>query len=136
MNFIRINLLFVFCLALISCANQPSKKSEEPAPYSAQGWGGTTCEQLIHDITPKNVGFNQAVENIKAYQAWVSGFVSGVNFATLDTYDVSGSTDPEESFKWLKQYCDDQPQITVPEAMHELLKIWKNEGKVITKIPN
>ena len=116
---------------MISCAGNQVKQDNEVSPYSAQGWGGTTCEQLIEDITPKKVGFDQAVNNIKAYQAWLSGFISGVNYASEEVYDVSGATDPEESFVWLKEYCEQNQETTVPQAIHVLLNQWEQEGKLI-----
>ena len=133
MHTIKSSLIIISSLFIFACASTQTKQEETVQPYSAQGWGGTTCEQLIHDITPKKVGFNQAVQNIKAYQAWVSGFISGVNYASNDAYDVSGSTDPEESFIWLKEYCDEHHETAVPEALHELLEIWEKEGKVIAE---
>lgn len=131
MNIIKFNTVLIASLFVISCASNPSKNNTEVSPYSAQGWGGTTCQQLLDDITPKKVGFEQAVSNIKAYQAWVSGFVSGVNYSNKDSYDVSGKTEPEESFIWIKEYCDQHHQTTVPQALHILLDTWEKEGKII-----
>ena len=118
-------------LFVISCAGNQLKEINEVSPYSAQGWGGTSCQQLIDDITPKEVGFQQAVNNVKAYQAWLSGFISGVNYAEENIYDISGATDPEESFIWLKEYCDQHHETTVPQALHILLNQWEKEGKLI-----
>ncbi|MEM1003517.1 MAG: hypothetical protein AAGH46_12800 [Bacteroidota bacterium] len=133
MQFVKIIGLNCFCFVMFSCASLQTNDPQEISPYSAQGWGGTSCNQLINDITPINVGFDQAVQNIKAYQAWVSGFISGVNYASTDAYDISGATDPEESFIWLKEYCEQQPNAAVPEALHKLLEIWEKEGKIITE---
>lgn len=101
----------------------------EVTPFSAQGWGGTTCKELIHDITPQNVGFNVAVQNIHLYQSWASGFVSGVNYENKNAYDVSGGTPPEDTFAWLKNYCSKNMQTAIPIALHELLISWEQEGK-------
>ncbi|MFK7795273.1 MAG: hypothetical protein AB8B89_07995 [Gammaproteobacteria bacterium] len=131
----RSNHTFIFFLCLIAsgCATTQTKQadSNEVSPFSAQGWGGATCEDLIHDITPKNVGFQQAVENIRLYQSWASGFVSGVNYSDSDVYDVSGATTPEDTFIWLKNYCEDNSETVIPIALHELLGIWKQEGKTL-----
>ena len=133
MQFLKSLCLATLCFFALSCASTQTKQHQQVLPYNAQGWGGTSCEQLINDITPKNVGFDQAVQNIKAYQAWVSGFVSGVNYASVNAYDVSGSTDPEESFMWLKEYCDAHRDTPVPQALHKLLEIWEKEGKVVAE---
>ena len=133
MQTIKLISCLIAALILLGCATQQTKENQELTPFSAQGWGGTTCKELIHDITPKNVGFNQAVDNIRLYQSWASGFVSGVNYESKDAYDVSGDTSPDETFAWLKDYCNDHLETAVPIALHELLEIWKSEGKVLTK---
>ena len=98
--------IFVLLITFLAngCALMQTKQADTKAvtPFSAQGWGGATCGDLTHDITPKNVGFQQAVQNIRLYQSWASGFISGVNYADADIYDVSGSTTPEDTFIWLK----------------------------------
>ena len=124
--------LLVILLAT-GCASTQTKTndaSDNTAPFSAQGWGGTTCKELIHDIIPSNVGFQQAVQNIRLYQSWASGFVSGVNYQDSHVYDVSGGTSPEDTFVWLKEYCTNNEEVAIPLALHELLATWKKEGKV------
>ncbi len=129
------SLIFLAGLIVSGCASTQTKQADtnEVTPFSAQGWGGTTCTELIHDITPKNVGFQQAVQNIRLYQSWASGFVSGVNYSDSDIYDVSGATTPEDIFVWLKDYCSENPDIAIPLALHELLIIWEKEGKTQAK---
>ncbi len=127
-------ILVVFhCLFLVACASNQPKQGTPLAPFSAQGWGGTTCKELIHDITPKNVGFEQAVQNIHLYQSWASGFVSGVNYSDSEVYDVSGESTPEDTFAWLNEYCGENPDVAIPIALHELITIWEQEGKVLSK---
>ena len=113
------------------CATTGSKKDTEIPPFSAQGWGGAPCKELIHDITPSNVGFHQAVANIRLYQSWASGFVSGINYQDKNVYDISGGSTPEEIFAWLKNYCTEHQDIPIPIALHELQQVWKQEGKVL-----
>jgi hypothetical protein len=132
--------IYFLCLLLLSlfasgCAGIQSKsvKSNDPSPFSAQGWGGAVCTDLNHDIIPENVGFQHAVQNIRLYQSWASGFVSGVNYADNDVYDVSGATTPEEIFIWLKDYCAEHVDVAIPVALHELLKVWESEGKTLIK---
>jgi len=125
--------LVVATLLFAGCATTETKKDTDVAPFSAQGWGGATCKELIHDITPSNVGFQQAVENIRLYQSWASGFVSGVNYSDNDVYDVSGATSPEETFAWLKDYCSENLSTAIPVVLHELILNWQQEGKVQVK---
>ena len=121
------------CLTLGACDSNQPKEDAPLAPFSAQGWGGTTCKEMTHDITPKNVGFDRAVQNIHLYQSWASGFVSGVNYSDNTVYDVSGATTPEDTFAWLNDYCTEHPDVAIPIALDELISIWEQEGKVLTK---
>lgn len=125
--------IIVATVLFTGCATTETKKDTSVTPFSAQGWGGTTCKELIHDITPSNVGFQQAVEHIRLYQSWASGFVSGVNYSDNDVYDVSGATSPEETFAWLKEYCSESPDTAIPVALHELILDWQQQGKVQVK---
>lgn len=125
--------LVVVTLLFAGCATTETKKDTDVTPFSAQGWGGATCKELIHDITPSNVGFQQAVEHIRLYQSWASGFVSGVNYSDNDIYDVSGATSPEETFAWLKDYCSENSDTAIPVALHELILNWQQQGKVQVK---
>ena len=54
--------LLILCafLLTIGCASNQPKTANELTPFSAQGWGGTTCEELIHDISPKKVGIQSS----------------------------------------------------------------------------
>jgi len=133
MRYFNHTFILIFSLIAGGCATTQIKQTEtnEVVPFSAQGWGGTTCKELIHDITPKNVGFQQAVQNIRLYQSWASGFVSGVNYSDSSAYDVSGATTPEDTFIWLKDYCADNLETAIPIALHELLGIWEQEGKIL-----
>lgn len=125
--------LLVVIVLFAGCATTDTKKDTDVAPFSAQGWGGATCKELVHDITPANVGFQQAVENIRLYQSWASGFVSGVNYSDNDVYDISGATSPEDTFAWLKAYCEQNVEAAIPIALHELLLTWRQEGKSQSK---
>lgn len=92
--------------------------------YYAQGWGATTCEQLSIDLSSPQLSSEQALANRYLYQAWISGFVSGVNYADIDVYDVSGDTNAESTLEWIEHYCQQSPQNSVPNALHELMREW------------
>lgn len=130
---LQITILTIWVAANISgCANLPSKQTQAMTPFSAQGWGGTVCSEMLRDIDPANGG-KKAGQNIGLYQSWISGFVSGVNYARSDIYDISGATSPNESFDWIKQYCLRHPDHPIPVALHELISHWEREGKILTK---
>jgi len=135
MRYLNYTSLLLISLLASGCATLQGKPTEsnEVTSFSAQGWGGTICKDLNHDILPINVGFPQAVQNIRLYQSWASGFVSGANYADSDVYDVSGTTTPEDTFVWLKSYCEQNPNTAIPIALHKLIGIWHSEGKTIVK---
>lgn len=119
-------------LVVYGCANLQQKQSGDVSPFSAQGWGGTTCNEMLHDIHPATGG-KQAGQNTGLYQSWISGFVSGVNYARNDVYDISGATSPTESFEWVKNYCLQNPIDPFPVALHKLIQHWQAEGKILTR---
>ena len=119
-------------VTLHGCANLQPKTSGDIGAFSAQGWGGTTCNEMLHDIHTATAG-ERAGQNIGLYQSWVSGFISGVNYTRNDVYDVSGATGPTESFEWIKNYCLQNPVDPLPLALHKLIQHWQNEGKVLTQ---
>ncbi len=128
----RLIFAVLFTTFLFGCANIKQKASNNISSHSAQGWGGTTCGEMLHDIDPANGG-TKAGQNIGLYQSWISGFISGVNYSRNDIYDVSGDTSPNDSFDWVKNYCIQNPTTPVPLALHELILKWKKEGKVLSK---
>lgn len=127
----KFKIIFVIGSSLIvfACANLQQKQSNEVSPFSAQGWGGTSCNEMLHDIHPATGG-KHAGQNIALYQSWISGFVSGVNYARDDVYDVSGATSPDDSFEWVKNYCLQNPIDPFPVALHKLIQHWQAEGKI------
>ena len=132
MRFLKYIAIISIIANIFGCANLQSKQTEEVAPFSAQGWGGTICREMMHDINPANGG-KKAGQNIGLYQSWISGFISGINYARSDVYDISGATDPTESFDWVKQYCVQHPDHPIPMALHALISQWEQEGKILTK---
>ena len=124
--------LSVFIVVLLSgCASIPTHQANKLKPFSAQGWGGTTCAEMLSDIDPNNSNKDIAGLNIGLYQSWISGFISGTNYAESEIYDVSGNSTPEQSFAWIQNYCIENPEVAVPLAMHELILAWQQENIVL-----
>ena len=86
---------------------------------------GSEARRIIY------IRLEEAGLNIGLYQSWISGFISGANYAQNDVYDISGDTQPTESFEWVKQYCLQFPIDPVPLALHKLIEAWEREGKII-----
>ena len=132
MRICRIIVLILPVLTLFACASMQTRSPETIAPFSAQGWGGANCADLLHDTNPA-IGGEKAGLNTGLYQSWISGFVSGVNYSNQKVLDISGDTGPNVSFDWIKSYCLRNPDSTIPEAMHRLILQWYTEGK---SVPN
>jgi hypothetical protein len=103
----------------------------QPAAFSAQGWGGTICQEMLKDIHPTNKSVEAAAANVSLYQSWISGFISGANYAFNEVYDLSGEANPNDSFEWIKQYCLQYPIDPIPLALHKLIQEWQQTGKII-----
>lgn len=139
----RHRLLFssIFVIALNGCATlqpslneKPIETKTQPTPFSAQGWGGTICQEMLQDIHPTNKTPEEAGLNIGLYQSWISGFISGANYAQNDVYDLSGDASPTDSFEWIKQYCLQYPIDPIPLALHKLIEEWEQAGKIIYEV--
>ena len=132
MRSLKINSTLLLAAALCGCANLQPKPPQEVSAFSAQGWGGTTCNEMLHDIHTATAG-ERAAQNVGLYQSWLSGFISGVNYSRDDVYDVSGATNPTDSYEWVKNYCLQNPIDPLPVAVHQLIQHWQTNGKVLTE---
>ena len=128
---------------LNACASAPTIKPSATdnadsktavASYYAQGWGATTCEQLSLDLSSQQLSSEQALANRTLYQAWISGFVSGVNYADFDISDISGDTDAQHTLEWIEHYCQRSPHYSVPHAFHQLMQYWLSTGKTVQQV--
>lgn len=133
----RLLLLFA-AITLNGCAvlqltpdQAPDTGIKQPTPFSAQGWGGTICQEMLQDIHSSNKTAEEAALNINLYQSWISGFITGANYALTDVYDISGDTSPNDSFEWIKQYCLQYPIDPIPLALHKLIQEWEQAGKIM-----
>ena len=121
----------VLVLALNACATTVTQDAQHSHSYRAQGWGATSCQQLNDDLSDTALSRKQSAANMHLYQSWLSGFISGVNYAHDDVYDVSGNSAVEDVLAWLKDYCADQPEQNVPVALHELIQECQRLGKTL-----
>jgi hypothetical protein len=61
--------------------------------------------------------------NSLAYQAWIAGFLSGVNHITtidLPTVDIFDNIDTQGIYAWVDNYCGANPLNTIGEAADAL----------------
>jgi hypothetical protein len=94
-------------ISIVLMANQASAKK-----YYL-GAGGVSCGAWLE--TRKN---GDDVETFQL-QAWVQGFVSGVNATSQN--DFLAAPDAEAIFAWLDNYCRQHPLEKVIEASHLLI---------------
>lgn len=123
----------VFSIALVNaCASTPIQPAAKS--FSAQGWGATNCQEMMDDLTSADKHSIQSL-NKHMYEAWLSGFISGVNYADAALYDVAGDMGPEEVLTLLKAYCAEHPTVAVPLAMKALFQDWSESGKSVKEAP-
>jgi len=128
-------ILYCCLVAVLSaCASTPPTDHQANSQiaknsYYAQGWGATSCRQLSIDLSTQQLTERQAIANRYLYQAWISGFVSGVNYADIAMYDISGDTSSEQTLAWIEQHCQQAPSDTVPSALHQLMQNWQTTGQ-------
>lgn len=130
----KILLYCSFITLLSACASNPPKSNQANSQattnsYYAQGWGATTCQQLSLDLSTQQLTIQQATANRYLYQAWISGFVSGINYTDISVYDISGDTSSEQTLNWIEEYCESAPKDSVPNALHQLVEDWQTTGK-------
>lgn len=127
-------LITVLITVLSACASAPPTNSHAhhqtaKHAYYAQGWGATSCQQLSTDLSTQQLTGQQATANRYLYQAWISGFISGVNYADMTVYDISGDTSSELTLAWIEQHCQHAPNDSIPSALHQLMQNWQTTGR-------
>ena len=120
-------------ITLISgCVSTPIQPQAES--FSAQGWGATNCQEMMTDLATAEQHAIQGL-NKHMYEAWLSGLISGVNYADASLYDVAGDMGPEEVLILLKTYFAEHPQTSIPLAMQALFQDWLQSGKSVKESP-
>ena len=123
----------VFSIVLVSgCVSTPIQPAAKS--FSAQGWGATNCQGMMDDLASADTSSIQSL-NKHMYEAWLSGFISGVNYADAALYDVAGDMGPEQVLILLKAYCIEHPETDVPLAMKALFQDWIESGKSVRESP-
>ena len=100
-----------FSLAALCAA--PAMAADEKGLYQTLHY--ISCEAYAKDRTePVNTGMN-AVDMI-----YVSGWLSGYNYLTPNTYDIIPNHDIGTVMAWLDNFCKDNPKSNIEIALLRL----------------
>lgn len=61
-----------------------------------------------------------SAEQIGQFEFWMAGYLTAMNRLTPDTYDLVGTTKPEQIHAWLRQHCQQNPNQLMAVAVHAL----------------
>jgi hypothetical protein len=89
-----------------------------PSQFAILGAGSAPCTSLIRTVgqTP------QAREaDRQAMIAWAQGYLSFYNSVSEGTYDVTGGVGAAALQEWLLEFCRQNPQASLMNAIDELL---------------
>lgn len=104
-------LLVIFGLSMNSVNNVWAYDDQGAAVF----WGDDSCGQLS-----ENIKKGQAWEVM--YEAYVQGFVTGINASVPGKDDFFAGTDSASRFKFVTKYCDEHPLERVASALSAMVK--------------
>lgn len=87
--------------------------------HYSRGVGTNSCEKMIGDL--KNIPHAE-----KAYMQHIMGFSSGVNVSLIGKADFLENTDPTILYKFVHNYCQNNPKNAIHEAIAEMYIKYKN----------
>ncbi len=61
-------------------------------------------------------------ETDSLYEWWLSGFLSAMNLALADTYNLVGFDDLHGPMLWLENWCTQNPQKTIQDGAAALVR--------------
>ena len=89
-----------------------------PGQFAVLGAGSAPCTSVI-----RAVGQTGQVREIdrQAMLAWAQGYLSFYNSVSEGTYDVTGGAGAAALQEWLLEFCRQNPQASLMNAVDELL---------------
>jgi hypothetical protein len=88
------------------------------------GAGAVTCQQ-----------YTDATEQQRIYaETWWAGYITALNRATGDTYNIMGDTTAQAVNGMIAKYCADNPEMRLALAIHKVIEYLQPNR--IRKSPN
>lgn len=89
-----------FCLFLL---NSFAAAADQNNMFSVKGIGSTTCEQFNHAFKLKN-------KKLDMYGGWVEGYITALNQASGETFDLSPWQSTDLLVTAIAKYCRKSPE--------------------------
>lgn len=105
-------LALVLLLVGIPVAIGPATAADAEGNFSIRGAGTVTCAAYL-GATPE--------QRLHA-ESWWAGYLTAMNRATGDTYDLLGGRDVDEATALLEDHCRDHPDQLFALAVHAMLE--------------
>ena len=104
---------YISLLGVALCPALPSQAADSKGLYQTLYYIG--CPAFVQDRKePANTGKN-AVDKI-----YVSGWLSGFNYLTPNTFDIIPNHNVDMVLQWLDQYCAKKPTSSVEAGLLQL----------------
>lgn len=84
--------------------------------YAVFGVGGENCAAYL-------VARDRAGVAERWYHHWLSGYLSAVNNAAANTFNILGEKDMTDILDWLEGYCAVNPNINFSNAVADMVAI-------------
>lgn len=105
-------------LALTLAVAGSAAARDKDGAFAVKGVGNETCAALLQAFKEKKPG-------VEAYINWLEGYLTGLNDASAQTYDVAPWQSPVILFELTARYCDQNPDarlIAAAKAIEQLIR--------------
>ena len=112
--------LFALAFGTLICVAPAgmADRLDVPGQFAILGVGSAPCTNVIRAV-------GQIVQvretDRHAMLAWAQGYLSFYNSVSEGTYDVTGGVDSAALQEWLVEFCRQNPQASLMNAVDELL---------------
>jgi len=103
----------LFCL--LAATATPSESASLDGRYHIQGLGNRDCSVFLVEFERSSPGFAR-------FLSWTAGYVTAMNRAAPETYDVLGQRDLYSVIDRLGSYCEKNPAAPFATAVDALVK--------------
>jgi hypothetical protein len=106
--------LTLLMIGLLAAANSVGRDIDEQ--YAVFGVGAENCATYL-------VARDRRDSAEYWYHQWLSGYLSAVNNAGANTYNILGKTSMADILDWLEGYCAVNPNANFTSAVSDLVTI-------------
>ena len=106
--------LLFFLGGLLHTLNAGARDMDDQ--YAVFGVGGENCAVYL-------VARDQAGVAERWYHHWLAGYLSAVNNAGANTYNILGEKSMADILDWLEGYCAANPNINFANAVADMVSI-------------